>query len=151
MFTLVPVNFFDPSTARNALLEVGVPGGSDRIEYKELPAYGAYIVYTVPDGASAPPGILDILDHLHQCPEYNKVLCSWQDGTLSLAVAQGRSLLLANEYSAPDFVTAQYYIFLAVKSLQLNPEVTVICFRHSLSGQQELELYKYFKAVEILS
>ena len=150
MFTLVPVNFFSPSAARSALMEVAPVAETDRIESRELPAYGAVLVYKVPDGASAPPGILHVLDRLQSCPEYNKVLCSWQDGFLQLAIAQGRSLLLANEYPAPDFVTAQYFIFAAVKSLQINPEVTTICFTHPLAAGQEMALYRYFKAVETI-
>ena len=55
---------------------------------------------------------------------------------------------LANSYKAPDFTTAQYFIFLALKSLQLNPEVTTIRFRHPLSAENEMALYRYFKAVE---
>ena len=65
-----------------------------------------------------------------------------------MAIAQGRSLLLANSYPAPDFVTAQYYILLAMKSLQLNPEVTTIRFRTPITADQEMALYRYFKAVE---
>ena len=123
---------------------------TDSVEYKELPAFGAVLIYTVPSGASAPPGILSVLEKLQSCPEYNKVLCSWQNGSLQLAIAQGRSLLLANEYKAKDFVTAQYFIFLAMKSLQLNPEVTTICFTHPLDENQQMALYRYFKAVETI-
>lgn len=150
MFTLVPVNFFDPSAARKALSEVAAVAETDSIEYKELPAYGAVLIYTVPSGESSPPGILSVLDKLQSCPEYNKVLCSWENGVLQLAIAQGRSLLLANEYKAKDFVTAQYFIFLAMKSLQLNPEVTTICFTHPLDETRQMALYRYFKAVETI-
>ena len=150
MFTLVPVNFFDPSSARQALQEVSPLADSDRIAYRQISRYSAVLIYNIPDGKDTPPGIFDILEHLHECSEYNKVLCSWRDGMLSIAIAQGKSLLLANEYKAPDFVTAQYYIFFAMKSLQLNPEVTTISFRHSLSPEEEMALYRYFKAVEVL-
>ena len=150
MFTLVPVNFFSPSSARTALMEVANVAETDTVEYREVPSYGAVLIYTVPDGASSPPGILYVLEKLPSCPEYNKVLCSWQDGRLELAIAQGRSLLIANEYKAPDFTTAQYFIFLAMKSLQLNPEVTAICFTHPLGVEEEMALYRYFKAVEMI-
>jgi len=150
VFTLVPVNFFDPSTAREALQKVSPLAESDRVSYKHISRYSAVLVYSIPEGQDVPPGILDILERLHECSEYNKVLCSWQDGKLSLAIAQGRSLLLANEYPARDFVTAQYFIFLAMKSLQLNPEVTTISFMHPVSGEEEMALYRYFKAVEVL-
>ena len=148
MFTLVPVNFFKPEAARQALAEVAVLKEGDRVEYKEIPAFAAVLIYSVSGDATAPPEILYILQELPSCVEYNKLLCSWKDGELSLAIAQGKSLLLANSYKAPDFVTAQYFIFLAMKSLQLNPEVTTIRFRHSLTPEQEMALYRYFKAVE---
>ncbi|MBO4454885.1 MAG: DUF3822 family protein [Bacteroidales bacterium] len=148
MFTLVPVNFFDPESARQALQEVAPLAETDRIGYRQLPRYGAVLIYDIPSGTDVPPGIFDILERLHECTEYNKVLCSWRGGVLSLAIAQGKSLLLANEYAAPDFTTAQYYIFFAMKSLQLNPEVTTISFLHGLAEEEQMALYRYFKAVE---
>ena len=148
MFTLVPVNFFSPQSAREALSEVAPLTEGSRVSYKEIPLFGAVLVYEIPDGADAPPEIFDLLQALPSCREYNKVLCSWKGGFLSIAVAQGRSLLLANEYPAADFVTAQYYIFLSLKSLQLNPEITTIRFRTPLTEEEEMMLYRYFKAVE---
>jgi len=150
VFTLVPVNFFRPEAAREALAEVAVLKDGDRVEFTEIPAFSAVLIYSVSGDAVAPPEILYILQELPSCSEYNKLLCSWKDGELSLAIAQGKSLLLANSFAAPDFVTAQYYIFLAMKSLQLNPEVTTIRFRHALSADEEMALYRYFKAVECL-
>ena len=80
--------------------------------------------------------------------DYNKILASYMDGVLYLVIAQGRSLLLCNSFQAPDFTTAQYFIFLAMKNLQLNPEVSTICFRTPLSEEDEMSLYRYFKNVE---
>lgn len=146
MFTLVPVNFFDPASAREALAAVAQIKDGESVAYRQIPGYGAVLIYS--GETSVPPEIFYILQELPSCPEYNKLLCSWKDGELSLALAQGRSLLLANSYSAPDFVTAQYYILLVMKSLQLNPEVTTIRFRHALTADEQMALYRYFKAVE---
>ena len=148
MFTLVPVNFFRPEAARDALAEVASLREGEQVLYQEIPAFSAVLVYSVSGDAATPPEIFYILQELPSCGEYNKLLCSWKDGELSLAIAQGRSLLIANCFPAPDFTTAQYYIFLAMKSLQLNPEVTTIRFRHPLSTENEMALYRYFKAVE---
>ena len=41
-----------------------------------------------------------------------------------------------------------YNIFLAMKKLQLNPEVSTICFRTPLDEEEEMSLYRYFKNVE---
>jgi hypothetical protein len=70
------------------------------------------------------------------------------DGWLYLVIAQGRTLLLCNAYAAPDFTTAEYFIFLAMKKLQLNPEVSTVFFRTPLAEEDEMSLYRYFKSVE---
>ena len=58
--------------------------------------------------------------------------------------------MLCNSYEAVDFTTAEYFIFLALKRLQMNPEVSTVCFRTPLAPEQEMSLYRYFKAVEVL-
>lgn len=150
MFTLVPVNFFNPASAREALAGIGKITDGQEVLYKDIPQYSAVLIYTS-DGKDVPPEVFFILDELPRCQEYNKLLCAWDGSVLTLAVAQGRSLLLANEFKAADFTTAQYYIFLALKSLQLNPEVTTIHFRHPLPEDAEMSLYRYFKAVDCRS
>ena len=77
-------------------------------------------------------------------------MASHKEGRLYLAIAQGKSLLLANTYEAPDFTSAEYYIFLAMRSLQLNPEVSTICLASPVSPEEEMSLYRYFKTVEPL-
>lgn len=147
--TLVPVNFFDPATVRESLAEVAEIADSDKVSYVNVPQYNAVLIYTVSGTGEDPlPEIFHILEALGSCPEYNRIVASFRDGLLSLGIAQGATLLLANEYAAADFTTAQYYIFLAMHSLQLNPEVSVIRFRTELSKDNEMSLYRYFKSVE---
>ena len=69
------------------------------------------------------------------------------DGRLDLAVAQGKSLLLANSFPAPDFTTAEYYLFLSLNTLQLNPEISTVCWLSPLSEEDKMSLYRYFKSV----
>jgi hypothetical protein len=104
------------------------------------------------DGSKARhlPETYYMLKQLSEISEYNKILASYQDGSLYLVIAQGKSLLFCNTFKAPDFTTAQYFIFLALKRLQLNPEVSSIFFRTPLDPEQEMSLYRYFKNVEQL-
>ena len=148
MFTLVPVNFFDPAAAREVLSDVAQLKSTDEVKYEQVPQYGAVLIYVSGGPCEGLPEIFYLLRDLPSCKEYNKLLCSWQEGILSMAIAQGKSLLLANCYEAPDFTTAQYYIYSALKSLQLNPEVTTIHFKHSLPEEYQLSLYRYFKSVD---
>ena len=62
----------------------------------------------------------------------------------------GSNVVLANTFGAADFTTAEYFLFMAVKKLQLNPEQSTVRFMTPLSEEEEMSLYRYFKAVETL-
>lgn len=148
MFTLVPSNFFNPGKEREALAGVARLEDDCAVRHIDIPQYDAVLVYSVDeDSVVSTPEIAEILTRLPDCPAYNKILCSLRDGKLHIAIAQGKSLLLANCFKAQDFTTAEYYIFLAVKSLQINPEVSTICWLTPLEPAQEMSLYRYFKSV----
>ncbi|MCQ2178640.1 MAG: DUF3822 family protein [Bacteroidales bacterium] len=151
MFTLVPSDFFDPAAERETLAEVANIEEGAAVAHAGIPQYDAVLIYTVGgDSGVSDPEILNVLRDLPNCAEYNKILCSMVDGVLYLGIAQGRSLLLANSYRVQNFTSAEYFIFLAMKSLQLNPEVSTICWRTPLNSDDEMSLYRYFKAVEVL-
>ena len=163
--TLVPEAFFRPESVRALLADVVSLGETDAVGYVKIPRIGAVLLFSnsigeslsrvlsqtvlAASGASAAvlPEMYYLLQALEDCEEYNKVVASYADGFLHLAVAQGKSLLLANTYAAPDFTTAEYFLFLALKRLQLNPEVSTVCFRTPLAPEAEMSLYRYFKSV----
>ena len=89
-----------------------------------------------------------MLKKIGEISDYNRILAAYMDGILYLVIAQGKTLLLCNSYVAPDFTTAQYFIFLAMKRLQLNPEMSAITFMTQLDEEQEMSLYRYFRSVE---
>ena len=164
--TLVPQHFHDPSQTRALLENVVNLSESDPVDYVEVPESAAVLLFSNSigetlskvisetavrtDGSKARPlpELYYMLRQLPQLEDYNKIVASYMDGYLYLVVAQGKTLLLCNSFQAPDFTTAEYFIFLALKKLQLNPEVSVISFRTSLTEEQEMSLYRYFKSVE---
>ena len=150
MFTLVPSRFFDPATARQALAEVADLREEDVVGHLDIPQYDAVLVYATGEDSvvvDGTPEIYKLLTKLPDCPEYNKILCSLGNDRLFLAIAQGDSLMLANSFPVQDFTTAEYYIFMSLKSLQLNPEISTLCWRTPLDAEDEMSLYRYFKAV----
>ena len=150
MFTLVPSQFFNPAAAREALAQVADLKDGDVVKHIDIPQYDAVLVYTPGEDSAVVEGTPEIYKLLRQlpcCPEYNKILCSIRGERLFLAVAQGKNLLLANSFPVRDFTTAEYFIFLSLKSLQLNPEISTICWRTPLDAEDEMSLYQYFKAV----
>lgn len=148
MFTLVPSVFFNAAAARETLAEVAELGEGDIVKHMEIPEYNAILIYTDRDGVDSVPPIADMLRSLPESKEYNKIQCTLQDGIFYLAIAQGKSLMLANCYQATDFSTAEYFLFLAMKSLQLNPELSTVQWRGRLDTANEISLYRYFKSVE---
>lgn len=166
--TLVPEHFYNPGLIRDILDEVVDISDEDVIEAVPVPQFASVMVYSNSIGATLPkvisetvrrtdgtvqkplPELYYMLSQLSSIPDYNKMLASYMDGVLYLVIAQGKSLLLCNSFQAQDFTTAEYFIFLSMKKLQLNPEVTTICFRTALSEEEEMSLYRYFKSVEKL-
>lgn len=148
MFTLVPSAFFDPASERAALAEVASLGEDAEVKHIEIPEYDAVLICTADeDSAVFGNEMVRLLGRLWDCPEYNRILCSIRDGRLFIAVAQGKTLLLANAFEIQDFTTAEYYIFLSVKSMQINPEMSTVCWLSELDAEEEMSLYRYFKAV----
>ena len=165
---LVPSQFYSHENRRRHLSEVVRLSDSDSVDSVEVPELGAVMVYSnnvgetlskvisetvlTTDGAKVKPlpEHFYMLKSLSKVTEYNKIVASYMDGRLYLVIAQGNSLILCNSFMAPDFTTAEYFIFLAMKKLQLNPEVSTICFRTPLDPDQEMSLYRYFKSVELI-
>ena len=163
---LVPSQFYGNEGARALLEDVADLKADDPIDAVEVKAFDATLIYSNSIGETLSkvmsetvvkadggkvnplPELYYILESLSGLTEYNRIIASYMDGYLYLAIAQGKTLLLCNSYEAPDFTTAQYFIFLAMKKLQLNMEVSTICFRTPLNEDEEMSLYRYFKNVE---
>lgn len=149
---LVPSAFFDAASAREILSRTVLLDKDEKIEYISLPEFSAELVYSlsvdIDSSEDNIPELYYVLKAISGVAEHNKIVASYRDGVLSLAIAQGSDLLLANVFEAADFTTAEYFIFMAVRKLQLNPEVSTIHFLTPLSPEEEMSLYRYFRSVE---
>ena len=164
--SLIPSHFHHPLHVRKNLSEVVNLSEDDVVDSVEVPENAAVLLYSNSIGETLSkvisetvlkvdgtkvqplPELFYMLSELKNLQDYNKILASYADGHLYLVIAQGKSLLLCNTFQAQDFTTAEYFIFLAMKKLQLNPEVSTISFRTPLNEEQEMSLYRYFRNVE---
>ena len=146
--TLVPTRYLAGKDPRCFLSEVTDLPEDARVAVVHIPSYEAELVYE--DTGAGVPSLLGVIAALTKCSGYSKIAALSADGCLSLAVALGNDLQLANVYEAPDFTTAEYFIFAVMKCLQLNPEVSVISLLNRPSAQEEMSLYRYFKGVETI-
>lgn len=145
-FTLLPSEFFTPETAGDMLSKVVPLEEGEPLSFLEIPAYKAVFVYA---GAQRPVAY-DMVQSLFKIREYNKIVACHSDGELFLVIAQGDSLQLCNVFPAKDFLSAQYFIFLALKNLQLNPQLSTLYFMGDVKPEDSLSMYSYFKNVEVL-
>ena len=138
------------------------------LEYVDVPSIGGVMVFSRSIGerlsavvsetvlradgykARVLPEFYAMLMAAEDIPEYNRIVASYADGRLYLVVSQGKTLQLCNSFEAADFTTAEYFIFLVMKKLQLNPEMTTIFFRTPLKDEEEMSLYRYFRSVDYI-
>ena len=166
--TLVPRNFFSEESSRAQLSDVvALPDGAV-VEHVDVPEFASVLLYSTSVGGTLHkvlsesvlktdgnkvrplPEMYYMLRDVLNISDYNRILASYMDGVLYLVVAQGKTLLLCNSFKAPDFTTAEYFIFMVMKKLQLNPEMSTITFRTPLTQEQEISLYRYFKSVDTI-
>ncbi|MBQ7222615.1 MAG: DUF3822 family protein [Bacteroidales bacterium] len=142
-YTIVPSAFFAESDAHSLLSEIVTLTPNDRVKHIELPEYKAVLLY-----CNTLPPVKKLLDLLPKISDYNKIVVEISGGEVHLVLAAGEKLLLVNSYRVPDFTTAMYFIFAALKEFQINPEMTTLYHRGELAYEQKELLFRYFLGVE---
>lgn len=145
-YTIVPESFFSKDSAYEILSQAVQLKESDNVTYQELPEYKAVLVYVCsPEGE---PVIGRLIHSLSDIGDFNKLAASYDGSTLDIALATGPDLKIANSYSAPDIITAEYFILSVLKRFQVNPKVTVIYLFGKAPFKLRNELFRHFKGVE---
>lgn len=147
-FTLIPEAYFSPETAADLLSKVVILEKSDSVKSLELPCYKAVLLYAGADGDAR--RIADMVEAAAALDRYNKVVVHLGEGTVEIVVAAGDRLLLCNAYPAADEVTAQYFLFAALKQFQINPQVTTVHFFGEAGDTIKGDLFRHFASVEML-
>ena len=148
-YTIVPASFFREHDLRNILSQAVQLEESDKADYQELPEFQAVLVYATARFGKAPV-VLDMLRSISGIDEHNKVLAHYDGNQVTVTMAAGNKLLLANTYQASDHVTGEYFIFAAMKQFQINPEVTTVYFYGDAPFEMKNDMFRYCRGVEKL-
>ena len=148
-YTIVPSSFFRRDDSYNILSQAVQLEENDKVEYQELPDFQAVLVYAQTLSGDT-PAVLDMLRAVSGIKEYNKVLAHYDGRHITVVVAAGDKLLLANSYQATDHVTGEYFLFAAMKQFQINPEVTTVYLYGDAPFEMKNDLFRYCKGVERL-
>ena len=147
-YTLIPEEFFSEQTAEEMLSGVVILEKGDSVKSLELPCYKAVLLYAGKEEDARLLG--EMLAAASSLPQYNKVVVHLGPDVVDIVVAAGERLLLCNSYPASDSVTAQYFIFSAVRQFQINPEVTTVHFYGEAGGDIKGDLFRHFASVEAI-
>ncbi len=158
-FTLVPESLFSPQSKSSYLknlfnIESGMIAKSVR-----LAGTAAFMVYACPNlfeewqqnDKNIYPLALYFYNRLMEIENHNKVIMSIdrRHKITHIAAAVGSNLKLINTYNTGDFNSALYYLFLALKELQLNPAVTHIRLYNTIDSSKMALLKNYFNTIEV--
>ena len=147
-YTLIPEGYFSPETAESLLSQVVILEKSTPVKSMELPCYKAVLVYAGDDLLAR--CIADMLAAAAALDRYNKVVVHLGEDAVDIVVAAGDKLLLCNSFPARDEVTAQYYLFAALRQFQINPELTRVHFFGEAGESIKSDLFRHFASVEML-
>lgn len=146
-FTLVPSELFSEESARELLSEVVLLEEGEPLSFAPVSSCDAVLIYA----GEKRPIVFDMLLSLFKISDYNKILAAFSDGCLYLVVSQGKDLKFCNSWRCPDFTTAEYYIFMVLHKLQINPQVSSVYFSTQLGQDEVQSLLSYFRNVEMLN
>ena len=147
-YTLIPEGYFSEKTAADLLSQVVILGKTDSVKSLELPFYKAVLLYA--GNQEEAVALSQMLSAAAALPLYNKVVVHMGEKVVDIVVAAGDRLLLCNSYPAADEVTAQYFLFAALRQFQINPEVTTVHFFGEAGETVKGDLFRHFASVEML-
>ncbi|MCK9627076.1 MAG: DUF3822 family protein [Bacteroidales bacterium] len=93
------------------------------------------------------PAIYPVMVHSSDFSEINKIFFKYNKGETSIIIYEDKRLAFCNNFQAQHFNTALYYLFLALKQVQFNPEQTTVFISGSMPESEISNITKYFSKV----
>ena len=152
IFTLVPAEVYNPEVAREALAGQFLLDRDVEVQAVALGKEGAMVVY--PSNAEtegAVPFAVKLMEEAYSVQEYNKVVFHYNaEKRLSHTIIYiGDELKLANSFKADSFESALYFLFLAIKGLQMNPRQCTVRVCCGITKEQEGIFSRFFKGFQV--
>ncbi len=79
---------------------------------------------------------------------HNKVLFSFDGANVTILAMEGSKLIFMNSFPAVHFNSAFYFLMLAVKEIQFNPEQTTVFVNGKIADLEIADMAKYFSHIK---
>ena len=154
IFTLLPADICTPETAAKTLIGQFSLDEETEVSSFILEKEGAAVVYpSVGSEAdkSSLPFVIRLIEEASALDEHNKVVFHYCTGRkLSHTIIYiGEQLKLANSFKADSFESALYFLFLAIKGLQMNPRQCTVRVCCAITKEQENVFSRFFKGFQV--
>jgi len=160
-FVLVPRQLYKKGEELQYLTKLHTLDDLDEIDIVELATEEIIIIFAVNSTLlnmirdAQPsfrifPAIYPVLAHSTDFAEINKIFFKYNKGEASIIAYEDKRLAFCNNFPAHHFNTALYYLFLALKQVQFNPEQTTIFASGAIPESEIMNITKYFSKVKYL-
>ncbi len=157
-YALVPLSDFKESSAHLYLKKLHDLEDLEEVDYVRCEKEGLAIVFAadstlincikaVQPDFKLLPSVYFPVKYLKTFEDHNKIYVQYFKGLVHVVIYEGDRLMLCNSYPALHFNSALYFIFLALKSVHFNTEMTTIYAAGNFSTNDLADLTKYFPKV----
>ncbi len=157
-YTMVPLSSYESEHSYKLLNEIKDIEPTDRVLTLELPSRKAKMIFAVngdiyekfmalAKNTRFYPVAYTLLERLDKIEQNNRVVISFSEGMLHIAVAERDRLLFVNTFPTRDIATTEYFVMSVIKELTFNPEHTDIHILGNVEDAMVANLRKYFPNV----
>ncbi len=158
-YALIPKHLYKPEEALFQLSKLHKIDELDEIDTVEISSESIIILFAVDSTflncikEAQPsfrifPSIYPMISEMPTFKDYNKICFHYQKGMVHIVAAEGPRLVFCNSFSAMQFNTALYFLFLVLKQVQFNPEQTTVFVSGNLKDFEIMDISKYFSRVK---
>lgn len=157
-YAIIPIKLFKKEEAHFQVQKLHSIDEFDEINTIEIPEQEMMIAFAVnstflnvikkvqPEFRVV-PSVYQILNNIGLFEEHNKIFIQYHKGNVHIVVSEGNRVMYCNSFPALQFNTVLYYVFLAMKQVQLNQEQTTVYFSGNFREEDMANMTKYFPKV----
>ncbi len=158
-YALIPKHLYKQGEELESLSKLHQLEDLDEIDVIEVPEQDMVILFAVnstfinciknvQQEFTLVPSIYPIIVNISRFQDYNKIFFQYHKGQLNVIAAEGNRLVYCNSFPAIHFNSALYFLFLALKQVQFNPELTTVYISGNLNDLEIMDIAKYFSKVK---
>lgn len=94
------------------------------------------------------PSIYPFIKYLPYFEGHNKILFHYIKGFVNIVASEGNRIIFCNTFPAIHFNSALYFLLLALKETQFNPELTTVYTAGNIKDLEIFDIARYFPAIK---